>query len=271
MNVYRFTKESDTETDVQRYTQKRNGNTFVKRFTSIAAALLLTVSFLCRADAEAYSIMNDRNVFRQHKNDCMKIALTFDDGPSAKYTSDILDYLRDEDIRATFFVVGSQARANPELVAREEAEGHEIGNHTDSHPHLRHEPIPTLQAEILACERTVYELTDTRTTLFRPPEGHCTADISALVEGLDYRIILWNIDTRDWADTTAAGITENILTNVQSGDIILFHDSVSRKESQTLNALKAVVPELKRRGYRFVTVSELLGTDSTDEELTVSN
>lgn len=255
--------------NVQRYTDKYKGKTLVKRCTSIAAALLLTVSFLFHANA--YSIMNDRNVFRQHKNDCMKIALTFDDGPSAKYTPDILDYLRDEEIHATFFVVGSQARANPELVAREEAEGHEIGNHTDSHPHLRHEPIPTLQAEILACERTVCELTDTRTTLFRPPEGHCSADISALVEGLDYRIILWNIDTRDWADATAAGITENILSNVQSGDIILFHDSVSRKDSQTLIALKAVVPELKRRGYRFVTVSELLGTDSPDEELTVSN
>ena len=248
MNVHRFT---------------------VKRFTSVLAAVLLLFSFQSRF--LAYSIMTDRNVFRQHKNDCMKIALTFDDGPSAKYTADILDYLKEEGIPATFFVVGSQARANPELLLREEAEGHEIGNHTDSHPHLRHEPIPTLQAEILTCEKTVYELTEMRTTLFRPPEGHCSADISSLVEGLDYRIILWNIDTRDWADATAAGIAENILTNVQSGDIILFHDSVSRKDSQTLTALKSVVPVLKERGYRFVTVSELIGTDSPDEQLTVSN
>lgn len=263
--VYRFTQKEDGT----RLVDGIPGLSFVKRLTSAVFAVLLLFSY--QSTAAAYSIMTDKNVFRHHKNDCMKIALTFDDGPSAKYTSDILDYLKEEDVHATFFVIGSQARANPALIAREEEEGHEIGNHTDSHLHLRRTPIPVLRKEILACEKTVYELTEMRTALFRPPEGHCTAAISSLVKELDYRIILWNIDTRDWAEAMAADISKNILDNVQSGDIILFHDSVSRPDSQTLSALKTVIPELKRRGYRFVTVSELLGTDSTEEQLTVNN
>ena len=279
-HVYRFTVQSfgngncSESNTVNRYTSqkvrrsKSEASGFVYRFTSLCFAVLLLFSRMLTVGA--YSVMTDKNVFRQHKNDCMKIALTFDDGPSAKYTADILDYLKEEDVHATFFVVGSQARANPELVLREEEEGHEIGNHTDSHPHLRKESPSALREEILSCERTVYELTETRTVLFRPPEGLCTEDISSLVGDLDYRIILWNIDTSDWADSMAEQIASMILETVQSGDIILFHDSVSRKDSQTLRALKAVIPALKERGYRFVTVSELIGTESPGDPVTVN-
>ncbi|MBP3918713.1 MAG: polysaccharide deacetylase family protein [Clostridia bacterium] len=234
--------------------------------------LLCSVLIVCMMvlPASSYSVMNDSNVFRHHDNGCMKIAITFDDGPSPKYTADILDYLKEEEIHATFFVVGSMARLSPELLRREEAEGHEIGNHTDSHPRLSKLPIATtaaacadgsiLRREIEDCARTVYETTEIRTTLFRPPEGYCTEAISAAAKDMDYRIILWNIDTRDWDHAMADDIAANILNNVTAGDIILFHDCVSRKDSQTLAALKKVVPVLKERGYQFVTVSELIDT-----------
>lgn len=236
----------------------------MKRISAFLCALLLLVSLPLHVFA--YSVMTDKNVFRHHDNDCMKIALTFDDGPSPKTTGAILDYLAKEQIHATFFVVGSQARANPELLIREEREGHEIGNHTDTHPRLRSLPEDALRREVLACENTVYELTECRTLLFRPPEGHCTESISSLAVGLDYRIILWNIDTRDWDHAMADDIAKNILDTVKSGDIILFHDCVSRRDSQTLAALQAVVPVLKERGYRFVTVSELLDTGIPAQE-----
>lgn len=236
---------------------------------------MLLLGLLCcmlSVPAASYSVMTDSNVFRHHDNDCMKIALTFDDGPSPLYTAAILDYLKEEQIHATFFVVGSQARNNPELLRREEAEGHEIGNHTDSHPRLSKLPSvknasacsegSALRREIEACAETVYELTEIRTTLFRPPEGYCTEAISAAAADMDYRIILWNIDTRDWDNAMADDIARNILDTVTAGDIILFHDSVSRRESQTLAALKQIVPVLKERGYQFVTVSELIDTNS---------
>ena len=165
-----------------------------------------TLDELCGDKAPAvstYSVMTDENVFRHHDNDCMKIALTFDDGPSALYTADILDYLKSEGVRATFFVVGSQARNHPELLLREEAEGHEIGNHTDTHPRLSGKQFSVcdrcggvithggstcpaassgvggcvctaLIREIEACADTVYELSERQTNLFRPPEGYCT-------------------------------------------------------------------------------------------------
>ncbi len=251
-----------------------------------------TLDELCRETektAPTYSVMTDENVFRHHDNDCMKIALTFDDGPSALYTADILDYLQEQNVRATFFVVGSQARDNPELLLREETEGHEIGNHTDTHPRLSGKQFSVcdkcggvithdgsicpaasggvgscvctaLIREIEACADTVYELSERQTTLFRPPEGYCTEEISAVASAMDYRIILWNIDTRDWDKAGADEIASQVLTDVQSGDIILFHDSVSRRDPQTLQALKMIIPALKERGFQFVTVSELIDT-----------
>ncbi len=253
-----------------------------------------TLDELCRDNEKTvptYSVMTDENVFRHHDNDCMKIALTFDDGPSALYTSDILDYLKSEAVHATFFVVGSQARNNPELLLREEAEGHEIGNHTDTHPRLSGKQFhvcdrcggvithdgstcpaassgvggcvcTALIREIEACADTVYELSERQTSLFRPPEGYCTEEISAVASAMDYRIILWNIDTRDWDKATADEIASQVLGDVQSGDIILFHDSVSRRDPQTLQALKMIIPALKERGFQFVTVSELIDTAS---------
>ncbi len=228
--------------------------------------LALTLCFAMPTRLYAYSVMTDENVFRHHDNDCMKIAITFDDGPSPIYTPDILDYLKEEGITATFFLVGSQVRIAPSLVQREAAEGHELGNHTDAHPHVSKLSMDALRREVLSCERAVYELTETRTLLFRPPEGHCSQSISDMLRGLDYRIILWNIDTRDWDRATAVQIADTVLSQVKSGDIILFHDCVSRKDSQTLAALKLIVPELKARGYQFVTVSELIDTGIAVEE-----
>ncbi len=250
-------------------------NVLWKRLLALFCAAWMTA---VPSPVSAYSVMTDENVFRHHTNDCMKIALTFDDGPSPIHTPAILDYLAEEDIRATFFVVGSQARMCPDLLRREEAAGHEIGNHTDSHPRLSCAPFDgvscgagalasqsaALRAEIEACADTVYETTEIRTTLFRPPEGYCTETISAVCSEMDYRIILWNIDTRDWdrATTDASAVAKSILDTVEPGDIILFHDCVSRKNSLTLDALRQIVPELKARGYQFVTVSELIGTDA---------
>ena len=264
-----------------------------RRILAFALGLSILLSLLC-VNIGAYSVMTDENVFRHYENDGMKIALTFDDGPSGKYTAEILDYLKEEQVRATFFVVGTQVSQFPELLIRETNEGHEIGNHTDTHPRLsgaaysicdrckkyfggaKLVSIPeesscscgsacgcsALEDEIFRCEALVYELTEKQTSLFRPPEGYCTEEISSIAAAMDYRIILWNIDTRDWDKTMAADIAENILSSVQSGDIILFHDSVSRRDSQTLAALKMVIPILKSQGYRFVTVSELIEAES---------
>ena len=185
-----------------------------------------------------------------------RIALTFDDGPHPQYTAEILDILAEYDVRATFFVIGENAERCPQLLEREVAEGHEIGNHTQTHP-LRDLPREQMEAEISACEATVGEWIDRRMHLFRPPGGILSQAVMTLAESRRYRVILWSIDTRDWAHTPVEQITKTVLDEVGAGDIILMHDGIE-SQSPTPSALRILIPELLARGYRFVTVSELL-------------
>lgn len=191
------------------------------------------------------------------KNSHMKIALTFDDGPHPVYTGEILDILREYGIRATFFVVGENVERYPELVERELAEGHEVGNHTYSHCHLSKTSPYQIIREIEACERSVYQLCEYRTKLFRPPEGVLPEAIHDYARDADYTVILWSVDTYDWAHNPINEIMKNIRRNTEPGDIILMHDSV--KDSLTPKALRQIIPYLLEEGYTFATVSELIG------------
>lgn len=190
----------------------------------------------------------------------MKIALTFDDGPNAVYTEQILEILKENEIHATFFVIGENAKRYPDLITREITEGHEVGNHTYHHPHLKKLTSDALRNEILLGEETLYEIDDYRPRLFRPPEGMCNEEIISCAEELDYSVILWSIDTLDWAHNSVEKIVDTIMSDIRDGDIILFHDHVT-KVSPTPEALRMIIPRLKELGYSFVTVSELIGSE----------
>ncbi len=191
------------------------------------------------------------------QNEEKKIALTFDDGPHPTYTPQILDILKEYDIPATFFVIGENVDRHPDLVSRAVAEGHEIGNHTQTHP-LKQLTDEQMEAEISACEATIAECIDCRPRLFRPPGGILSETVTALADMHRYRVILWSIDTRDWAHTPVEEITENVLRHVDAGAIILMHDAIDAP-SPTPQALRLLIPILIKRGYQFVTVSQLLG------------
>ncbi len=197
--------------------------------------------------------------FSSDTND-KRIALTFDDGPHYKYTAEILDILAENDVKATFFVVGSLAERYPELILRELSEGHEIASHTWSHPHLSKLPEATLESELSATEELLYELAEYRPKLFRPPEGKCPDSVRRVAAHLDYEVVLWTVDTRDWAHTPTETIVKTVLDNTEPGAIILCHDFIGGN-SPTPEALRKFIPELKRNGYEFVTVSDLLYTD----------
>jgi len=189
-----------------------------------------------------------------------KIALTFDDGPYPETTGDILDLLKEYDGKATFFVVGHRAEEAPELVRRELAEGHEIGNHTYTHLFLKKSVNPqTVFDEISRTEETLTRLTGAKPTLFRPPGGYYNDPLIELTKKLGYRTVLWSWhqDTKDWRSPGVAAIANKVLTNARAGDIVLLHDCV-QGSTQTVQALRIILPELSRRGFRFVTVSELL-------------
>lgn len=184
------------------------------------------------------------------------VALTFDDGPHPALTEPILDLLAEYGIKATFFTIGVNAKANPELIERELAEGHEVGNHTQTHPDLSKLSYEAACDEVLAAEKSVYEKNSSNPHLLRPPGGNVGESVIRLAKSLDYNLVLWSIDTRDWEHTDTDKIVRTVSDNVESGDVILFHDYISG-ESHTLEALRRLIPELISEGYEFVTVSEL--------------
>ncbi|MBQ8508861.1 MAG: polysaccharide deacetylase family protein [Clostridia bacterium] len=202
----------------------------------------------------------DCAVYYSHPTDTRRIALTFDDGPHYKYTAEILDILDEYGAKATFFVVGELAERYPELILRELSEGHEVGNHTWSHPKMNRLSPDAVTSEIIRTERALNEIADYRPKLFRPPEGSFGKAVTQAASGMDYDIILWTVDTRDWAHTPVNQIVETVLTQTGPGSIILCHDFIGR-DSPTPDALREFIPALIEDGYEFVTVSELLGSE----------
>lgn len=197
-------------------------------------------------------------VFTIGKTEEHKIALTFDDGPHSEKTPKILDVLKEYKVSSTFFIVGENVKGNEDIVQRIIDEGHEIGNHTFGHKYLFNADRRVMEREIDLCDDEIFNYSEYSATLFRPPGGIYNDVLTSVCNERGYDMVLWSIDTRDWAGTSAIEIEEEILANVEDGAIILLHDYICR-ESYTVEALKSVIPKLKDLGYSFVTVSELIG------------
>lgn len=185
------------------------------------------------------------------------VALTFDDGPHPRITEKILDYLDSEQIKATFFIIGVNAELWPDIVKDEISRGHEIGNHTYSHDEKKRNSREEFASDLSHADSILHNDFGYETVLFRPPQGICNDNVMNAASELEYSVVLWNIDTHDWAHNSTENIVSTVMKKVKNGDIILFHDYVSG-ESHTLDALRVIVPRLKSEGYTFATVSELL-------------
>ena len=195
------------------------------------------------------------------KNEAVKetkrVALTFDDGPHPHDTDRILTLLSLYGIKATFFVIGENAERYPEPLLRAVAEGHEIGNHTYSHPKLKDQSRESFLCELTRAEEVIRSLTGVTTTLFRPPEGYRQGVVSTVSRERGYEMVLWSVDTLDWTGASADSIESAITGGIKDGSIILCHDYISPK-GHTYEALEKLIPRLIDEGYEFVTVSELL-------------
>ncbi len=200
-----------------------------------------------------------------------KVALTFDDGPDPVWTPKILDELNALGIHATFFIIGENAIANPDLVRRIVAEGHDIGNHTFTHPNLGEVPVLVANLELNATQRLVESLTGRSTRLFRPPyfgdaEPTIPAEVEPVVAAkkLGYLTVGLRVDGEDWALPGVDAIVKNVVSGVMNpdpdvrGQIVLLHDSGGDR-AQTVAALPLLVAQLKAQGQTFVTVSQLAG------------
>jgi len=183
------------------------------------------------------------------------IALTFDDGPSATLTPKLLDLLAAHHMKATFFVVGQNAADHPDILRRAVKEGHEIANHSWSHPNLGKMSDDAVRREVQKTDDAISAAIGKRPTLLRPPYGSITARQKHWIhEEFGYRIIIWDVDPLDWKRPGPSVVTSRILKETHAGSIVLAHDI----HPPTLEAMPATFDQLDRKGFKSVTVSELL-------------
>ena len=183
------------------------------------------------------------------------IALTFDDGPNATLTPKLLDLLAARHLKATFFVVGQNAADHPEVLKRAVREGHEIGNHSWSHPNLGKMSDDGVRRELQKTEDAIVAAIGKKPTLMRPPYGSITARQKKWIhEEFGYRIILWDVDPLDWKRPGPSVVTARILKETKAGSIVLAHDI----HPPTIEAMPATFDQLMKKGFKSVTVTELL-------------
>ncbi len=187
------------------------------------------------------------------------ISLTFDDGPHPVFTPMILKLLKENNSKATFFVLGKNAEIYPEIIRQINDDGHQIGNHTYSHFDLTKVPTKTIRKEFEKAQKIIFEITGKKPRVFRPPYGYYNDEVIKVSRENGYKTILWSPkqDPWDWNHPGVEKITNKVLSNAKRGDIVLLHDRVEGK-SETYEALKIIIPNLKKQGYELVTVSELL-------------
>lgn len=178
------------------------------------------------------------------------IAFSFDDGPSGKYTREIVDALKDNKAKATFFMVGNKMNNYKSSLLYVYENNLEIGSHTYSHINMKKKTINQIEEELKKTNDIFYNITGSNINLVRPPYGAYNDNI---LNNIDYPFITWNIDTNDWRYRNKEHIVNHILANVTDGSIILMHDSYE----STVEAVKEVLPRLYALGYQVVTVSDL--------------
>ncbi len=179
------------------------------------------------------------------------VALTFDDGPYAPVGNRIMDCMEKYNGRATFFVVGNRVNSYQEELRRMQASGHEIANHSYSHKYLQKLGPEQIRTEVEGCNQAVASITGAPPALMRLPGGSYNASVLA---NIHQPIILWNIDTRDWATRNADQTAAAVIGKVKDGDIVLMHELYP----STAQAVERIAPALTGQGFQLVTVSELI-------------
>lgn len=248
-------------------TRRRLFRVRLRRAVRIGVYLTLIGSLLLLAYANRYVYRGfgpPRDILRHGPSTFPVIALTFDDGPDAHYTPLVLDVLREKDVRATFFCVGRHVEENPELARRIVEEGHEIGNHSQSHRNMWRMPTDAVQTEIDLGEAAILAATGRVPVGFRPPRGLYNQAVLDWLAVKKQPLILWSLSSQDWAEMSSRTIVNRVVGNVGNGDILLFHDSgdlfgdVGGDRAGTIQALPVIIDELKQRGFLFVTITEMM-------------
>lgn len=183
--------------------------------------------------------------------DTKYIALTFDDGPSGRYTRMLLEGLSQRNVKATFLLCGYRMQQYPEITQRIFDEGHEIGYHGFSHDSMKDMSRRSIAGELMDSQNLLPE--DCDPVFFRPPGGFCTDGVRQVAGARLLAILSWSVDPKDWATRDALAVERAVLKNVKDGDIILLHDMTTSSVQAALD----IIDTLQQQGFRFVTVSDM--------------
>jgi chitin deacetylase len=193
------------------------------------------------------------------------IALTFDDGPWPHSTDQVLSILKENNIKATFFMIGQNVKSNPALAKQVVAGGHVVGNHTWHHWY-HYLNTQAAAYEIDHTTAIIQQTTGVKTDLFRPPGGIMNNGVVAYARNSKYTIIMWSSDSSDYSHPGVSALIHNIFKTAKPGGIVLMHDGGGNR-SQTLQALPEVISRFRSQGYQFVTIPELLTLKAKDQKL----
>lgn len=201
-----------------------------------------------------------KRVYSQCVVESNVIAITFDDGPDPKGTPRLLDMLKERGVKATFFLVGKCATASPDIVKRIVAEGHELGNHTWTHPQLTRLKDTRVMDELQKTHDAIVNACGVAPTLYRPPYGATRlSQQKSIHDQFQYTCILWDVDPNDWrSPRSSTKVHDRVLAQTKPGSIILCHDI----HHETVDAMPSTLDDLKARGFQFVTVSQLINLES---------
>ncbi len=245
-----------------------------KLMSVILVSVVVILLFFNRYVYKGFGAQMD--IIRKGPDELAYIALTFDDGPDIRYTPEILDILKEKEVKATFFLVGTNVEKYPEIVKRMQEEGHSIGNHTLSHKSLIPLSNKETYREIIEGEERIQEITGEKPTLFRPPRGVYSSYALELLEENRYTMVLWDTSSEDWSELRYTDIIKKVIRKTKNGSIILFHDSgdifknYGGNRINTVKALPDIIDILREQEYEFVTIDELIilkGLMETDEGL----
>jgi len=204
---------------------------------------------------------NPGRVFAQGNPARPMVALTFDDGPDAVYTPQVLDILKAAGVHATFFFTGHRVETYPDVARRTVREGNEIGNHSYDHPNLTRVSAAEVASQLRRTDAIIRQWAGVEPRLFRPPYGKYNDTVLQVAKDLGYQVILWSTDSLDWESLTADQIVRNAAPGIAPGGIILMHSASGGPQevlTGTIRALPRIIRNARNQGLRLVTVSEML-------------
>ena len=207
-----------------------------------------------------------RNSYSSVQTDQMVLAMTFDDGPHPSLTPKLLDILKQRNIKATFYVVGKNAKAYRQIIRRILEEGHEIGNHTWTHASLTSRSDDQIRSELKMSEDALVAAAGYRPHTIRPPYGATNARIKQMLYSeFGYSTIMWSVDPQDWRRPGVSVVTSRLVNGAHKGAILLAHDI----HPPTIQAMPSTFDQLLAKGYQFVTVSQLMNIEKATMPLGV--